>query len=97
MAAAVIESTMTMLMRPMIGSCAETGEQLSDHLDGTLQRGRARRVARHLRYCRRCRALYRSLADTVERVRALGRDDAEREPSDSVAETVVERIRRERL
>jgi hypothetical protein len=87
------EQAMSTLMRPLIGSCHETREQLSEHLDGTLPAARERRVTRHLRYCRRCRAVYESLVRTVERVRALGRDE-EDESSSAVVETVISRIRR---
>ena len=91
-----IEPVMRTLMRPLIGSCEETRDQLSEHLDHSLEPRRERRVVRHLRYCRRCRAVYESLVRTVESVRAIGRRP-EREPGVSVADTVAERIRRSDL
>ena len=83
-------------MRPLIGSCAETQDQLSEHLEGTLAEGRERRVRRHLRYCRGCRSVFESLRRTVESVRTLGlRPDTDEDVS--VADDVVERIRRSDL
>ena len=84
---------MMKLMRPRIGTCEETGACLSDHLDETLPAGQARRVQRHLAWCKRCRAVFESLSRVVESVRALGRDDDR--PAPSVADAVSERIRRE--
>lgn len=96
MAGRGIELIMSTLIRPINGSCEETRDRLSDHLEGSLPPRRDRRVSRHLRYCRRCRAVYASLVRTVESVRELGRrDDAEL--SGSAARVVVERIRREDL
>ena len=94
MAGTSIELIMTTLMRPLIGSCEETGAQFSEHLDGSLEPRRDRRVMRHLRYCRRCRSMYESLVRTVDRVRALGRED-DHVPAASVVEPVVEQIRRD--
>jgi predicted anti-sigma-YlaC factor YlaD len=97
MAAARIEQIMNTLLRPFIGSCDETQEQLSDHLDGSLSADRERRVRRHLRYCRRCRSVYESLARTVERVRSLGRAPNEPESDVSAVDAVMDRIRRSDL
>lgn len=97
MGSARIEPSMMMMvrmMRPWIGSCAETGERLSDHLEHGFAPRVERRVQRHLSWCRRCRALYESFARTVEKVRALGNDD-ERTPAPSIVTVVTERIRRE--
>lgn len=96
MASVSIEPIMRTMMRPIIGSCAETRDQLSEHLDGTLAPQRERRVSRHLRFCRRCRSVYESLVRTVESVRAIGRRP-DPEPSESVADAVAERIRRSDL
>jgi anti-sigma factor RsiW len=76
----------------LYGSCAETGARLSDYLEGELRGFRRFRVARHLARCERCRAVLASLTRTVEQLRELGRDQPQ---IDSVAETVVDRIRRE--
>lgn len=94
MGSARIEPSMMMrMMRPWIGSCVETGERLSDHLEHGLAPGVERRVQRHLSWCRRCRALYESLARIVEKVRALGNEDV-RTPAPSIVAVVTERIRR---
>lgn len=79
-------------MRLLIGSCEETRDRLSDHLEGSLPPQRRRRVQRHLRYCRRCRAVYASLVRTVERVRALGLED-DLAASVSLVRPVLERVR----
>jgi anti-sigma factor RsiW len=96
MAVAGIEPVMRTLMRPFIGTCAETQDQLSEHLDGALPRGRERRVRRHLRSCKGCRALFDSLRRMVESVHALGLT-SERAGAVSIADEVVERIRRSDL
>lgn len=70
-------------------TCSETADNLSGYLEDELPFSRRRRVARHLRSCIQCRALLRSLARTIEQLRALGRSEA---GSASVAKTVVERI-----
>lgn len=92
MPASGIQRLMMRLMRPWIGTCEETGDCLSDHLEHTLEPAQERRVRRHLEWCSCCRALYESLARTVERVRKLGEDDTE--PTlPSVAPAVIRRIR----
>lgn len=83
-------------MRPWIGSCAETEERLSGHLEGELPPSEERRVRRHLAFCRRCRSVYESLARAVEHIRSLGREDDLTAPMPSVVEAVTERIRHER-
>ena len=83
---------MTVIARFLYGSCAETREHLSEHMEGELRGLRRFRVLGHLARCERCRAVLASLARTVEHLRALGRDEPE---IDSVADTVVERIERE--
>ena len=95
MASAHIEVVMMKLMRPWIGTCEETTACLSDHLDGELGQREERRVRRHLAWCRRCQVVYDSLARAVEGVRGLGRLELE-DPSPSVADAVLERIRHER-
>ena len=82
------------LMRPWIGTCEETEASLSDHLEAGLAPEQERLVRRHLVWCRRCRMLYESLVRTVERVRALARDE-EGGPAQSVVAVVTERIRHE--
>lgn len=95
MASARIETLMMTLMRPWIGTCAETEARLSDHLDHELGAREEKRVTRHLAWCRRCRAVAESLSRVVESVRGLGRLELE-EPPPSVADAVLERIRHER-
>lgn len=81
---------MNILDRLWNGSCEETEQHLSDHLDGELGGLRGRRVLRHLARCELCRAVFLSLARTVEQLRALGRVEP---PSQTVADAVVARIR----
>ena len=88
-------TSMMLLLRPWIGSCAETEARLSDHLDGDLSAAEERRLRRHLTRCRGCASMYDSFVRAVERVRSLGRDDSDA-PMPSVAEVVTERIRLER-
>lgn len=85
---------MMFLMRPWIGSCADTAARLSDHLEGELPATEERRVRRHLARCKRCAFMYDSLVRAVERVRALGREDIDA-PVPSVSEVVAARIRHE--
>lgn len=89
-----LSTSMMLLMRPWIGSCAETEARLSDHLEGDLPEAEERRVRRHLARCRRCASVYDSLVRAVERVRSLGREDTD-VPVPSIAEAVAERIRHE--
>ncbi len=97
MEAASIETIMTTMLRPITGSCEETRDQLSDHLEGSLPPKRERRVTRHLRYCRPCRSIYKSLVETVERIRMLGLEESDAPADESVVGPVIERIRRENL
>jgi anti-sigma factor RsiW len=82
------------LMGPVFATCAETGAHLSDYLDGELRGLRRWRVARHLDFCPHCQAVLRSLRRTVERLRELGATEPNAS-TDSVADEVIERIRRE--
>ena len=84
------------MMDVLVGSCEETGERLSDRMEGELRGLRRLRVAAHLSRCDRCRAVLRSLTRTVDQVRTLGQVDFAPPPSSSVTDDVVERIRRER-
>ncbi len=74
------------------GSCEETGQHLSEHLDEELRWLRRLRVSRHLARCELCRAVLLSLTRTVEQLRILGRLDP---PSPTVADAVLIRIRHE--
>jgi anti-sigma factor RsiW len=73
------------------GTCHETGEHLSEHLDGELRGLKRLRVVRHLERCELCQAVLRSLIRTIDGLRALGRAEP---AAPSVAPVVVERIRR---
>jgi len=70
----------------------ETAAHLSDLIDDELGALRRSRIERHLRRCEGCRALMRSLATTVERLRGLARDLP---PHPDLAERVVGRLRAE--
>ena len=86
---------MEWVLQPWVATCEETRERLSAHLEGTLRGREAKRVLRHLARCPNCRDALRSLARTVEGLRSLGRGDALSEAQPSVADTVVDRIRRD--
>jgi predicted anti-sigma-YlaC factor YlaD len=73
------------------GTCHETGEHLSAHLDGELRGLRRLRIACHLARCELCQAVLRSLLRTLEELRSLGRTEFAPEPS--VVPAVVARIR----
>jgi predicted anti-sigma-YlaC factor YlaD len=73
-------------------SCSKTADNLSGYLEHELAFPRRRRVARHLRRCIPCQSLLDSLACTVEQLRTLGASE-HRLPS--LADEVIERIRRE--
>ena len=76
----------------MVGSCAETGEQLSAHLEGELPGLRRLRVRLHLAGCSACSAVARSLRTTIERLHQLDQGFVPG-PSPSVVPAVLERIR----
>ncbi len=78
-----------------VGSCEETSDQLSDRLEGTLRGVQSWRVSLHLSRCDRCRAVLRSLTRTVEQLRLLGQSNLAPPESTSIADEVIERIRRE--
>ena len=84
------------VMRPWVASHAETQERLSAYLEGELQGREHKRVVRHLALCPICRDVLRSLAQTLERLRSLGRGE-EPPPRPSVADAVADRIRRDGL
>ena len=84
---------MRSLMDMMVGSCAETREQLSAHLEGELTGLRGLRVRLHLAGCDACSAVAHSLRKTVEHLQDL-QDSFSPEPAPSVAPAVLERIRR---
>jgi anti-sigma factor RsiW len=83
---------LTVRMHLLTGTCDETRDCLSDHVEGELRGLRRRRVLRHLERCERCQAVLESLLRTVDRLRSLANAEI---PSPSVADAVVARVRRE--
>jgi anti-sigma factor RsiW len=71
----------------------ETAAHLSDLVDGELSGFRRSRVERHLHRCDGCRALLRSLAATVERLRDFSRREMQADPA--LADRVVARLQAE--
>jgi predicted anti-sigma-YlaC factor YlaD len=71
----------------------ETAAHLSDVIDNELGGVRRRRIERHLRHCEGCRALLRSLASTVERLRDLSLRELPADPG--LAQRVVAQLRAE--
>jgi anti-sigma factor RsiW len=84
---------MRSLMDMMIGSCDETRELLSAHVDDELRGLRRLRVRLHLAGCDACSAAVRSLRKTIERLHEL-EDTFAPGPAPSVAPAVLERIQR---
>ena len=76
------------------GSCHETSELLSAHLEQDVPLTQRGRVRRHLARCAACQAVLRSLGRVVAELRALRLNDAS---FPSVADAVVARVRREEL
>ena len=85
---------MGLIERLLLGGCEETRKRLSDLADGEARGIRGWRARAHLARCELCQAAYESLLRTVERLRALGESDRLRS-SGSVADAVVERVRRQ--
>jgi anti-sigma factor RsiW len=83
---------MKSLMDIMVGSCEETRELLSAHLDGELSPLRRVRVRLHLAGCAACSALARSLRSTVERLHEL-EEAFTPDAAPSIVPAVLERIR----
>jgi len=86
---------MKLIERIWQGSCHETAEMMSRHLEGDLAGPRAGRVRRHLASCAACQAVLRSLARVVDELRALRLDGESHDRS--VADAVVLRIRYDEL
>jgi predicted anti-sigma-YlaC factor YlaD len=74
-----------------MGTCHETGEHLSEHLEGELRGLRRLRVVRHLERCELCRAVLQSLIRMLDELRSLAQPEASVVPS--VVPAVVSRIR----
>jgi anti-sigma factor RsiW len=86
---------MRSLMDMMVGSCEETRELLSAHVEGDLKGLRRLRVRLHLAGCDACSAVVRSLRKTIERLQELDESFAPG-PASTVAPDVLERIERRR-
>jgi predicted anti-sigma-YlaC factor YlaD len=84
---------MDVVLRPWVASCDETRERLSALLEGALRGREAKRVLRHLARCPKCREALRSLAQTVDGLRSLGRADSLAPAQTYRADAIVERIR----
>jgi anti-sigma factor RsiW len=89
-----IQGTMDLVMRPWVATCAETRERLSAYLGDELRPRERKRVLRHLVRCPRCREVLRSLARAVDTLRSLGQAEVPL-PAPSVADSVIDRIRRD--
>lgn len=75
-----------------MGSCEQTREQLSAHVDGELTGLRRLRVRLHLAGCSACSAVAESLRRTIERLQGLEQAFAPG-PAPSVVPDLLERIR----
>jgi len=82
---------MKLIERIWQGSCHETAELMSRHLEDDLAGLRGGRVRRHLARCAACQAVLRSLARVVDELRSFRGDGVS--PTPSVADAVVLRIR----
>ena len=82
---------MSMIDQLVNGSCEETSQCLSAHLERDLRGPRRLRVTRHLARCGPCRAALESLNRTIECLRSLGR--VEFLPLPSMADAVIDRVR----
>lgn len=80
------------VMRPWVASHEETQERLSAHLEGELRGREHKRVLRHLALCPICREVVRSLAQTLEGLRSLARQEG-LPARPSLAAAVVESVR----
>jgi predicted anti-sigma-YlaC factor YlaD len=89
-----IEGVVEAVLRPWVATHEETQERLSAHIEGELRGREAVRVLRHLARCPHCREALRTLARAVDGLRSLGRADSLPPPQPSVADAIVDRIRR---
>ena len=80
-------------MDMIIGSCEETRELLSAHVEDELTGLRRLRVRLHLAGCDACSAAVRSLRKTIARLHEL-EGTFTPDPAPSVGPTVLERIQR---
>ena len=85
---------LNVLLKPWIASCQETGDRMSDFLDGELEGRSLTRVRRHLSRCDRCRAMLDSLQRTLEQLRSLGSPE-QVAPEPATVTAVLSRIQRD--
>lgn len=78
---------------PMVASCLETRESLSDLAEGELDPRQRRRVKRHLAMCRHCRTIWKALQTTIRGLQSLGTLTPEPSPKPALADSVIRRIR----
>jgi anti-sigma factor RsiW len=78
-----------------MATCRETGDRMSDYLEGDLGARTRTRIRRHLARCEHCQALLQSLTRTLEQLRSLG-DVEQRSPEPATVRVVIERIEQER-
>jgi len=86
---------MSALERFWSGSCHETAELMSAHIEHDVPLTRRVRVRRHLARCAACQTVLRSLGRVVDELRSLRRDEGS--PISSVADAVLVRIRHDEL
>lgn len=86
---------MSVLEQFWTGSCHETAELMSAHIEQDVPLTQRGRVRRHLARCAACQAVLRSLERVVAELRTLRRDDDASFPS--VADGVLARVRSEEL
>jgi predicted anti-sigma-YlaC factor YlaD len=94
MTAGRIERGMSVLRHPMVATCEETESRLSAYVDGDLRSMSRRRIERHLSRCRGCQEVLDALTRALGGLRTLG-GRGETPATSSLAETVVDRIRRD--
>lgn len=85
---------LNLLLNPWIASCQETGNRISDYVDGELEGRNLTRVRRHLARCKRCQAMLESLQRTLEQLRSLGSPE-QVAPEPATVSAVLSRIQHE--
>ena len=85
---------LNLLLEPWIASCQETGDRISDYIDGELEGRSLTRVRRHLSRCERCRAMLDSLHRTLEQLRSLSSPE-QVAPEPATVSAVLSRIQRD--
>jgi len=85
---------LNVFLKPWVASCQETGDRMSDFLDGELEGRSLTRVRRHLSRCDRCRAMLDSLQRTLEQLRSLGSPE-QVAPEPATVTAVLSRIQRD--